>query len=307
MYQNYVNNYENAASRLAKLRQKSSSQFSSYCTKQINNIGLPLESLIILPIQRMPRYKMLTEEIIKHTEPNHPDLEQLQNALAKITEVNNRINSKIKEFDSRMEVQVIENRFNGKLPIDLVTPSRRYLRQGQLCKIETKDDTDYLFILFSDCILYASQSMIGDSLKFGNLLPFNAKFEIKVTPKDINPLAIENLFELHSTVESFMLYSSSRETMQDWFSAITKAHSEYMALSTVKKQESEMGRIYAATLFVPNDFADKCMMKDCSTKFSFVSRRHHCKYWYVHSLSFSLSLYVPWIYTLFVSEFCTDF
>ena len=293
MYQNYVNNYENAASRLSKLRKKSSSSFSSYCTKQMNSIGLPLESLIILPIQRMPRYKMLTEEVIKHTEASHPDLPQLKNALTKITEVNNQINNKMKEFDSRMEVQVIENRFNNKLPVDLVTPSRRYLRQGQLCKIETKDDTDYLFILFSDCILYASQSMIGDTLKFGNLLPFNSKFQIKITPKAINPLSIENLFEVHSTVESFMLYSSSRETMQDWVSAITIAHAEYMSLETVRTQKSEMKHVFAATLFVPNDFADKCMMSGCSTKFSFVNRRHHCKYWFVrHSLSFYEVLYL---------------
>eukprot|EP01084_Bolivina_argentea_P122331 216774_1 len=185
MYQNYLNNYSGAATKLSQLRSKSSSSFSQYCDKQreesyFNN--LPLESLIILPIQRMPRYKMLLEEIIKHTDISHPDLKQLKNALQKISDVNDVINSRMKEFDSRIKVQNIENRFNGKITT-LVTPSRRYIREGMLCKIETKDDQDFLFILFSDCILYASQSMIGDKLIFGNLLNFNIKFKVQQTSK----------------------------------------------------------------------------------------------------------------------------
>lgn len=291
MYQNYCNNYSKAAECLAKLRKKSSSSFSQYCDKQMNESyfnNLSLESLIILPIQRMPRYKMLCEEIIKHTESNHPDLNQLKNALSKITEVNNAINSRMKEFDSRIEVQNIENRFNGKIT-NLVTPSRRYIKQGQLCKIETKDDEDYLFILFSDCILYASQSMIGDKLVFGNMLLFNDKFKIQKTPKKINVHNIENLFELHSTNESFMLYASTKEEMNQWFNAISNAYKEYISLGTIQKQQES--NVYAATLFIPNDFAEKCMISGCQTKFSFVNRRHHCKFWYV-------ILYVMYIYTV---------
>ena len=76
MYQNYCNNYRAAATRLAELREKSSSVFSKYCdeqsrSKQFNHLSV--ESLLILPIQRMPRYKMLLEEIIKNTEHDHPD------------------------------------------------------------------------------------------------------------------------------------------------------------------------------------------------------------------------------------------
>ena len=305
MYQNYCNNYSQAASILAKLRKKSSSSFSTYCDKQMNAEyfnNLSLESLIILPIQRMPRYKILCEEIIKHTEPNHPDLKQLTNALTEITKVNHAINSRMKEFDSRIEVQNIENRFNGKIT-NLVTPSRRYIRQGQLCKIETKDDQDYLFILFSDCLLYASQSMIGDKLVFGNMLLFNAKFKIKKTAKEINVHKIANLFEIHSTNESFMLYASTREVMDSWFNSISNACKEYLSLTTIQnKQESNMDNIYAATLCIPNDFAEKCMSNGCNTKFSFVHRRHHCKFWYV--LYWIISMY-KLKHMLFVTNFIT--
>ena len=146
MYQNYCNNYSASSTRLAELRKKSSSAFSKYCdeqarSKQFN--GLSIESLLILPIQRMPRYKMLLEEIIKNTEHDHPDLDQLQTALSQIAAVNDSINTKMKDFDAMKRVQNIENRFNGKVT-NLVTPSRRYIREGTLCKVERKDDRDCL-------------------------------------------------------------------------------------------------------------------------------------------------------------------
>ena len=68
MYQNYVNNYSSAATRLAKLRKKSS--FSSYCDKHMtpNFNNLALESLIILPIQVC----LLQLSIIRQVEPTTP-------------------------------------------------------------------------------------------------------------------------------------------------------------------------------------------------------------------------------------------
>ena len=40
--------------------------------------GKTLQSLLILPIQRLPRYKLCLSEIVKYTEPDHPDLADLK-------------------------------------------------------------------------------------------------------------------------------------------------------------------------------------------------------------------------------------
>jgi len=281
MYQHYCNNYSKAAQRLAKLRQKSSSAFSTYCDQQMQQTyfnRLNIESLIILPIQRMPRYKMLAEEIIKHTEPRHPDLPQLRLALSKISEVNGAINSRMKEFDSRIEVQNIENRFHGKLT-NLVTPSRRFIKQGSLCKIGLKDDQDYIFVLFNDCLLYAAQSN-GDKLTLGRILHFNSLFVVRATDARINVHNIEHLFEMQSTDESFMVYAPSAHEFDDWLQVIATTCAEHVALDTVKQQEAalDLQHVYARALYIPNDFADKCMIEGCNYKFSVVKRRHHCKF-----------------------------
>jgi len=160
-----------------------------------------------------------------------------------------------------------------------VIPSRRFIKQGQLCKIETKDDQDYLFILFNDCLLYASQSMMGDKLSLGNLIHFNSKFKLKKTSPQINVLNIENLFEIHSTDESFMLYAASTQEMDEWFSVIQRTVDEYISLDTVKQHEQQNEyAIWSKVLYIPNDFADGCMMNGCNKNFSIINRRHHCKY-----------------------------
>ena len=44
-------------------------------------------SLLIQPIQRIPRYRLLFEELLKRTPNEHPDYEPLSKTLASIQEV----------------------------------------------------------------------------------------------------------------------------------------------------------------------------------------------------------------------------
>ena len=72
--------------------------------KYCNN--LTLTDLIILPVQRIPRYKLLVEQIFKRTQKNHPDFEGLQQALELIARVNMENNEKLKDLDSRTKEQI---------------------------------------------------------------------------------------------------------------------------------------------------------------------------------------------------------
>jgi hypothetical protein len=43
-----------------------------------------LESLLIKPVQRIPRYVLLLEDLLKNTWPSHRDYENIRSALEKI-------------------------------------------------------------------------------------------------------------------------------------------------------------------------------------------------------------------------------
>ena len=64
---------------------------------------LGLSSLLIMPIQRMPRYKLLFQEMAKYLE-NHPDEAQIQSALKRMQNLLNRWNYGIKFYDKEKEI-----------------------------------------------------------------------------------------------------------------------------------------------------------------------------------------------------------
>jgi len=86
-------------------------------------VSLRLEGCLITPIQRIPRYKLFLEDLVKHTpsgEPStffpffylltsflisdHPDSPLLKEALRKIEEVANSIEAYLKENEQRLRL-----------------------------------------------------------------------------------------------------------------------------------------------------------------------------------------------------------
>jgi hypothetical protein len=47
-------------------------------------VDIRVEACLIMPIQRIPRYKLLLEDMVRHTPQEHPDHNLLKQALAKV-------------------------------------------------------------------------------------------------------------------------------------------------------------------------------------------------------------------------------
>ena len=62
--------------------------FEEKCIQDPRSKGLNLTSLLITPIQRTPRYKLLLADLIKHTPWEHPDRKNLERAMAVVTQAN---------------------------------------------------------------------------------------------------------------------------------------------------------------------------------------------------------------------------
>ncbi len=87
VYPAYIINYDAAVIRLKKVRKKSN-KLVVFLDEQKNrpeSRKLDLDSLLIMPVQRIPRYKLLFEELLKHTDDTHPDYKDLVSCLGKHT------------------------------------------------------------------------------------------------------------------------------------------------------------------------------------------------------------------------------
>lgn len=208
---------------------------------------------------------------MKETLDSHPDYINLTQAMHKFTTVNNTMNQKMKIFDERQKVRDIEAR--STTAIDLVKPARYFIKEGKLNKICRKMDRAYIFILFSDLLIYAEKvgtknDLSSNMLKFHKQIPIDKSFNIRDIPQNMKYGS--KCWEIHSPVKSFIVYADHPGLKLEWMNVLKKVIIDRQTIESTKQK--------TAALWVPDDFTDTCMMDDCVSKFTFVNRRHHCRY-----------------------------
>jgi len=102
-YTLYVNNYDVCSQQLAEAKTSTRFQKQLMDIQESNQkIGdlMTLADYLIMPIQRLPRYRLLLEELKKNTPADHEEREQLDAALEKVIELASYINEKKREVDA---------------------------------------------------------------------------------------------------------------------------------------------------------------------------------------------------------------
>ncbi len=94
-------NYRSQANKSLQTKFDSSEQFRSYLRNfQDQTGGLSLNGFLTKPIQRVTRYPLLIEKIVKHTLTNHADYSSIKQALDIARQLNESINKQISEQES---------------------------------------------------------------------------------------------------------------------------------------------------------------------------------------------------------------
>ncbi|KAJ6627208.1 hypothetical protein B0H10DRAFT_2292586 [Mycena sp. CBHHK59/15] len=94
---------------------------------------LTLEAYLLLPVQRIPRYRLLLEDLLRSTPPTYEYMDDpLDRSLAEISLLANNMNEGKRESESRQKLVQWQSRIRGKFPSPLVQPHRRLIMDGQL-------------------------------------------------------------------------------------------------------------------------------------------------------------------------------
>ncbi len=143
--------------------------------------GLTLPALLITPIQRTPRsaimniintglpceyhlynrYKLLLEDLLKHTKTTHPDYPKLSGnyyqvwaraigyfsamshlpsaASAQIAAVATHINEHIRQHENFKKMLSIQQCLSGPCVPGILAPGRKFLQQGRLMKVHWRE------------------------------------------------------------------------------------------------------------------------------------------------------------------------
>ncbi|KAI3639930.1 hypothetical protein MIR68_002058 [Amoeboaphelidium protococcarum] len=193
IYAIYMKNYPNSLTLLSHLT-STSSTFGIFVSNQLRHPevkSLPLVSLLLQPVQRLPRYRMLIAQLLKYTPRSHCDYDGLTEALQLIESVNQWVNERIRMHEEDTRLVDLQNAIVGLphklsnhyltyadiLPLEegivgakLVTPGRQMIKSGMLGKVCAKGCNPRLLLLLSDGVLFARPS---------NSLPLNTPFDNK--------------------------------------------------------------------------------------------------------------------------------
>jgi len=72
-----------------------------------------------MPVQRIPRYNLLLDDLLKNTDDSHPDKESIAAALLVMKGVADHVNESIRKRENRQHIQSIQERIvNSKVDIE---------------------------------------------------------------------------------------------------------------------------------------------------------------------------------------------
>lgn len=136
VYSLFLSNF-NASSALVTSLLKNNPSFAAVIKKVDALPGarsLSLTAFLMTPVQRIPRYKLLLEDLFKNTPLSHPDHANLEKAISLIQEIALSVNEHIRDHEMVLKMLDLQRSIQG-LKGNLVTPGRRFLKRGPVLKV----------------------------------------------------------------------------------------------------------------------------------------------------------------------------
>jgi hypothetical protein len=260
IYFDYIRTYHTVSPALARARQ-TNLQFAKLLTPIEGKLGSRIENFLITPIQRPPRYRMLFQDLLKHTPTDSPEYEPLRDAVDRINTQVAKLDQGIAEFEEATAMAELETRF---VSFPVFVSRRRLFFHGDATKFSRKKTQPRYLVVFSDKLVVAEVT-ITSSLKVNKLYESN---EYLITDV-VDRAPFINAVDIREKTKSCRVNMKSPAEKQ----AILEGFSRLLELTGVTRLQLEQKGF--APVWIPDDQVQNCM--ECSAKFSFVHRRHHCR------------------------------
>eukprot|EP00029_Vermamoeba_vermiformis_P006789 TRINITY_DN2759_c0_g1_i1.p1 TRINITY_DN2759_c0_g1~~TRINITY_DN2759_c0_g1_i1.p1 ORF type:complete len:975 (+),score=129.66 TRINITY_DN2759_c0_g1_i1:108-3032(+) len=234
MYAEYLRNYDQSQALLLRLQGKHK-DFKIFMEAQRtkHKEHMQLRDLLIMPVQRIPRYRLLLEELIKQTPASNMDYANIKEALQAIVEVADEVNKDIEEHERMNKIVAIENRLSNP-PDNLVAPHRKFIREASFTRIEKHRKKEITFFLFNDVLVFGQQgNSFASAFKLGSK---KLKVKIVASLHAVSVLDIPesddlngHFFQLCISPQRKMLYFQSKtvEEKASWIVSLVETIGDY--------------------------------------------------------------------------------
>eukprot|EP00002_Diphylleia_rotans_P026301 TRINITY_DN5232_c0_g1_i3.p1 TRINITY_DN5232_c0_g1~~TRINITY_DN5232_c0_g1_i3.p1 ORF type:complete len:668 (+),score=102.18 TRINITY_DN5232_c0_g1_i3:60-2063(+) len=235
LYAPYINTYDETTKFLAKAAKQTS--FANLLKKLETDpkaYGLTMASYLITPVQRIPRYQLLLQELIKNTPSGNAEYEGLESVLYHVKSIAVYINESKRESEKVSELSALEDCY--AYPPELwPTEMRGWLAKSTRTTNVSKWD---FYVLRQNKILRVRRGLQGTKVEdFLTIVPSSAvKFlkpcsasksgffaEARATFRTSGSLSCldnQTSFEIHGENRTIRLYAQSEGFTKMWVMAI---------------------------------------------------------------------------------------
>lgn len=165
----YAKNFNNVLKRLDALQQDPA--FVAIMKAQKKDLDFP--TLAVMPIQRVPRYKLLLEEVVRQTPEDHADGSRIREALEMVSSIAVTINESVRASEKTQEL--LEAGKHKQVLADFVKGDRTVLMELPGKAVVTIEEAKNTFkpkgsvFLLSDSLLIILSSTVKDSRSYEQL------------------------------------------------------------------------------------------------------------------------------------------
>ena len=139
MYVSYCNNMDVQDATVQRLRRENPAfeRWVQACKEHPDSRHQDISSFLIKPFQRLCRYPLLIEAIVRYSDPG-VETDRLREAAAKVQAIIKRINQQKRQMEASAIVVDLQERLwnpTGAAPL-LISPARVFLRHGEVFEID---------------------------------------------------------------------------------------------------------------------------------------------------------------------------
>lgn len=239
-YTGFIRNVKRAddAIRIARSTKPAFDRFLQDMRRERKGERLSLTDLLAKPHQRIPRYRLLLQRLLEHTDSEHADFPLLRRAEKEIHELALNISTVEKESNEhevkQQQLRQLEVLIHGLAHNDLVAPARTLLRHDLVTTSSSPwIRKDRCLFLFNDILLITSVSRRGAR---------DIKRTISSSPSNLNAVLemCRHKLWMYLTLSDVDICKAKEESLKKMMKEYNDIESDLKLLHNISDQSSKL-------------------------------------------------------------------